>query len=196
MSNDYLSPHLAVYPTLPLFHFNQSLAYGLHLNRLHPFYIPILLSVLLKLDDEDIIRYAAMLIVPSKFPSRSFLLSFSQTECAIMLRACLVIYSLTRGAMVPREGQLEASMAAITGRDSMVIARTGYGKTLCIAIPLLLQPDTMTITISPLKRLQRMQVLDFMHKYNIPTLGINEDTPNSPELWKVRCTANSVCIPK
>ncbi|KAJ7016533.1 P-loop containing nucleoside triphosphate hydrolase protein, partial [Mycena alexandri] len=79
--------------------------------------------------------------------------------------------------------QLEASLASISGRSSSVIARTGYGKTLCIAIPLLLQPDTITVTISPLKRLQKMQVNDFMQKYGIPTIAINEDTSNSPELW-------------
>ncbi|KAJ7635636.1 hypothetical protein B0H17DRAFT_861405, partial [Mycena rosella] len=83
----------------------------------------------------------------------------------------------------PHQGQLEASLASTSGRDSAVIARTGYGKTLCIAVPLLLEPGTITLTVSPLKRLQMMQVRDFMQKYNIPTIAINEDTPQSPELW-------------
>jgi superfamily II DNA/RNA helicase len=75
-----------------------------------------------------------------------------------VLRAYLIVYSLSRGKMVPHQGQLESSLAAMSGRESIVIARTGYGKTLCIAIPLLLQPGTVTLTISPLKRLQHMQV--------------------------------------
>ncbi|KAJ7506368.1 P-loop containing nucleoside triphosphate hydrolase protein, partial [Mycena galericulata] len=80
--------------------------------------------------------------------------------------------------------QLESSLASDAGRDSTVIARTGFGKTLCIAIPLLLKPGTITLTVSPLKRLQAMQVKDFWNKYGIPTIGINEDTSDSPELWK------------
>ncbi|KAJ7241232.1 hypothetical protein B0H12DRAFT_1221583 [Mycena haematopus] len=137
------------------------------LELLHPFYLQILLSVILKLDDEDVVRYSIILILSTRLPSRSFLLSLLAKDRAASV-SC----------------QLEASLASMSGRDSFVIARTGYGKTLCIAIPLLPQPNTMTITVSPLKQLQRMQVIDFMCKYGIPTLGINEDTPNSPELWQ------------
>ncbi|KAJ7482060.1 hypothetical protein B0H11DRAFT_1724134 [Mycena galericulata] len=89
-----------------------------------------------------------MLILPSRVPSQSFLLSLSPKDCANALRACLIVYSLRRGKMVPHQGQLESSLASMAGRDSWVIARTGYGKTL-----LLLQPKTITMTISPLKRL-------------------------------------------
>ncbi|KAJ7771319.1 P-loop containing nucleoside triphosphate hydrolase protein, partial [Mycena maculata] len=86
--------------------------------------------------------------------------------------------------LVVKSFHIKDSLASTSGRDSAVIARTGYGKTSCIAIPLLLEPDTITLTVSPLKRLQMMQVQDFMQKYNIPTLAINEDTSDSPDLWK------------
>ncbi|KAJ7724305.1 P-loop containing nucleoside triphosphate hydrolase protein [Mycena maculata] len=125
-----------------------------------------------------------MLISPLRTPSRTFFTSLSQKECAIALRACLLIYSYTRGKMVPHRGQLESTVASDCGRDSSVIARTGLGKTLCITIPLLLKPGTITLTVYPLKRLQAMQVKDFWTKYGIPTVGINEDTSDSPELWK------------
>jgi len=39
--------------------------------------------------------------------------------------------------------------------------------------------------MSPLKRLQAVQVLEF-ERYGIKTVAINQDTPNDPELWKVR----------
>ncbi|KAF8158781.1 P-loop containing nucleoside triphosphate hydrolase protein [Mycena galopus ATCC 62051] len=129
-------------------------------------------------------KYATIVIVPDRLPPRSFLLTLSPDDCVKVFRACLLVYSQTRGKIVPLQGQLEASLASMSGRDSFVIARTGYGKTLCIAIPLLLEPNSVTLTISPLKRLQTMQVQDFIRKYGIPTVAINEDTPSSPELWK------------
>ncbi|KIJ05207.1 hypothetical protein PAXINDRAFT_141443, partial [Paxillus involutus ATCC 200175] len=49
---------------------------------------------------------------------------------------------------------------------------------------MLLRPGSISITISPLKRLQMTQVLE-CQKYNICTLVINEDTPNDPSLWEV-----------
>ena len=56
---------------------------------------------------------------------------------------------------VPRQFQLEAILATLNGRDSIITAGTGCGKTLCLIIPNLLRPDTI---ISPLKRLQITQV--------------------------------------
>ncbi|KAG2353568.1 hypothetical protein BDR07DRAFT_1309106, partial [Suillus spraguei] len=70
------------------------------------------------------------------------------------LRACLTVYVLTSTVIVPRQFQLEAVLATLNGRDSVITAGTGSGKTLCIIIPILLRPGTVSITISPLKRLQ------------------------------------------
>ncbi|KAJ7254797.1 hypothetical protein C8J57DRAFT_1075908 [Mycena rebaudengoi] len=74
------------------------------------------------------------------------------------LRACLLVFTVTCGNIIPDDLQLQAGLAAATGKESFVIAHTGWGKTLCIAIPILLDPCKITITISPLKRLQQMQV--------------------------------------
>ncbi|KAJ7679965.1 hypothetical protein B0H17DRAFT_943650, partial [Mycena rosella] len=76
------------------------------------------------------------------------------------LRACLLILTVTRGRLVPHDLQLQAGIAAANGKECFVIARRGWGKTMCIAIPIMLSPDRVSITISPLKRLQMMQVGD------------------------------------
>ncbi|KAF9218744.1 hypothetical protein BS17DRAFT_668501, partial [Gyrodon lividus] len=83
----------------------------------------------------------------------------------------------------PRAFQVEASLAILSGRDTLITAGTGSGKTLCLLIPMLLRPKSMSITILPLKRLQMMQVQE-CEKYNIRTIAINEDTPNDPGLWE------------
>ena len=47
---------------------------------------------------------------------------------------------------------------AVVGRDSVIQVRAGAGKMLAMAIPMLMQPNTMAMAISPLKRLQSRQV--------------------------------------
>ncbi|KIK90666.1 hypothetical protein PAXRUDRAFT_151398, partial [Paxillus rubicundulus Ve08.2h10] len=54
--------------------------------------------------------------------------------------------------------QLQASLAILNGKDSIITAGTGSGKTLCIIIPLLLRPQSISITVSLLKWLQATQV--------------------------------------
>jgi len=77
----------------------------------------------------------------------------------------------------------------MSGKDSLIDVGTGYGKTLCMIIPCLLDPQSLAVIFSPLKRLQAVQVLEF-ERYGIKTLAINEDTPNDPDLWKVRSIGN------
>ncbi|KAF9226186.1 hypothetical protein BS17DRAFT_684743, partial [Gyrodon lividus] len=79
--------------------------------------------------------------------------------------------------------QLQASLAILQQCDSVIIAGTGSGKTLCLLIPMLLWPDLISITISLLKHLQTSQVLE-CQKYSITTIAINEDTPNDATLWE------------
>ncbi|KAF9219478.1 hypothetical protein BS17DRAFT_717460, partial [Gyrodon lividus] len=62
-----------------------------------------------------------------------------------------------------------------------VIVGTGSGKTLCLLIPMLLQLDSISITISPLKHLQTSQVLECQN-HGITTIAINEDTPDDATL--------------
>jgi superfamily II DNA/RNA helicase len=60
--------------------------------------------------------------------------------------------------MVPRNIQLQAALASLAGYDSKLISGTGTGKTLTIALPHLLQPDRVSLVVSPLKHLQVTQV--------------------------------------
>ncbi|KAF8432233.1 P-loop containing nucleoside triphosphate hydrolase protein, partial [Boletus edulis BED1] len=99
------------------------------------------------------------------------------------LRMCLIVFFVTRFAIVPRAFQLQASLATLKGLDSIITAGTGTGKTLCLFIPILLRPNSISITISPLKRLQVTQVSE-SENYGIRTVAINEDTPNDPGLWE------------
>ena len=121
-------------------------------------YMPAVLYVLRLLDSDDVNRFAATLLPPQHYPTSQFLSTLSAQDRITALRACLLVYTVTRGRLVPHDLQLEAGLAAENGKETFVIARTGWGKTLCIAIPLLLRPDRISITISPLKRLQMMQV--------------------------------------
>ncbi|KAF8175982.1 hypothetical protein K438DRAFT_1608039 [Mycena galopus ATCC 62051] len=115
------------------------------------------LFVIRQLDTEDILRYASIVLPISRRPTPLFLSGLSDADRTTAWRASLLLFTVTRGKMVPHDLQLEAGIAAANGKECFVIARTGWGKTLCIAIPLLLRPDRISITISPLKRLQIMQ---------------------------------------
>jgi len=97
-------------------------------------------------------------------------------------------------------------LATFNGKDSLVYAGTGSGKTLPIALNILLEDPAkklVTITISPLKRLQITQVYsshprisilttynfleqnDFNEKFRIPTLAVNETTSRDEGFWNV-----------
>jgi ATP-dependent helicase YprA (DUF1998 family) len=76
-------------------------------------------------------------------------------------RACLLAYAVTGGTQVPRELQLRACLATYHAHDSLIDTGTGSGKTLPIALNLLLDDPRLkkiSLTISPLKRLQVTQV--------------------------------------
>ena len=83
-------------------------------------------------------------------------------------------------------------VSLLSGQDTLVDVGTGYGKTLCMIIPCLLDsPGSISIVISPLKHFQAVQVHKFKC-YEITTVAINEDTPNNPELWKVCSSVHSL----
>ncbi|KJA24296.1 hypothetical protein HYPSUDRAFT_136436 [Hypholoma sublateritium FD-334 SS-4] len=84
--------------------------------------------------------------------------------------------------------QLRSILADQLKKDSLVSAGTGSGKTLPIAINILLDDPSknkVTITISPLKRLQATQQEDFKSRYGIRTFAINDDTPHDEAWWTV-----------
>jgi ATP-dependent helicase YprA (DUF1998 family) len=96
------------------------------------------------------------LLPPERYPSQ-FIDSLDDTHRKISLKALLLVYFASKCTIVPRQYQLEANNALEDGRDILVDSGTGSGKTLCQIIPNLLHPNTTSITISPLKRLQILQ---------------------------------------
>ncbi|KAF8906796.1 hypothetical protein CPB84DRAFT_1675288 [Gymnopilus junonius] len=84
--------------------------------------------------------------------------------------------------------QLHAVLADFHHLDSLISAGTGSGKTLPTALKILLDnpaDNLVTITLSPLKRLQVTQENDFNSRYGIHTVVINEDTPRHEAWWDV-----------
>ncbi|KAF8220668.1 hypothetical protein L208DRAFT_1070601, partial [Tricholoma matsutake] len=82
--------------------------------------------------------------------------------------------------------QLHACLATFNRQDSLVDASTRSGKTLPIALSLLLDDPAnhfVSLTISPLKWLQVTQ--NFNKNYRIPTIAINDDTPREDNYWNV-----------
>ena len=101
------------------------------------------------------------------------------------LQNCLLLWIVSFSRLVPWGFQLRVIISTMSGQDSLVDVGTGNDKTLCMIIPCLLSPKTISIIISPLKRLQAVQVLEF-ERYHFKTVAaINKDTPYDPELWKV-----------
>ena len=119
----------------------------------------------------------------------SFIDALDEDDRIICYWAALVCYSVTGSIQVPREMQLRVVLANQTGKDCIVSAGTGSGKTLPIALNALLddpEKSLITLTLSPLKRLQMTQESDFNTWYGIPTVVINEDTPRDDAWWSVR----------
>ena len=58
----------------------------------------------------------------------------------------------------PFSWQLDASQAILCGQDVVVDVGTGSGKTLCFSLPLVLDEDSIVLTISPLTALMINQV--------------------------------------
>ena len=134
----------------------------------------------------DMLKLSYQESIPSDLAlPTSFWKSYGDEKLAIGLHACLAIWVTSGKKIVPNKFQLTATISLMSGQDTLVDVGTGYGKTLCIIIPCLLDsPGLISVVISPLKRLQAVQVLEF-ECYGINTVAINEDTPNDPELWKV-----------
>ncbi|KAF8273935.1 hypothetical protein EI94DRAFT_1563327 [Lactarius quietus] len=93
--------------------------------------------------------------------------------------------------------QLNAILSNYHGKDTLVSAGTGSGKTLPIALNVLLDdPDKCLITLmlSPLKHLQMTQESDFNSQYSIPTIVINEDTLREDSWWSVMLFIYFSCL--
>ena len=127
-------------------------------------------------------------VLPSRLPM-DFLNGLAEKDKTTCLLATLICWCVTGGTQVPRAMQLRAVLADRLRKDTLIAAGTGSGKTLPIALNILLDDPTkklVTITFSPLKRLQVTQENDFNSRYGIPTVVINQDTPDEDNWYQVR----------
>jgi Lhr-like helicase len=88
--------------------------------------------------------------------------------------------------------QLKVILTIKNGKDSLVSAGTGSGKTLLIALSMLLddpEKKLITVTLLPLKCLQMTQESNFNTWYSIPTVIINKDMPREEVWWTVSCVS-------
>ncbi|KAF6761994.1 II DNA helicase [Ephemerocybe angulata] len=111
------------------------------------------------------------------------------------MRSCILLYRASEGKLVPRQFQLESTLALATGKDSEVDAGTGSGKTLCLLLPALLSQGGISIVVSPLKQTQEAQVEELI-RLGVSALAINEDTSKEPELWQAieKCKFNILVV--
>jgi hypothetical protein len=138
---------------------------------------------------EEISNLSDQILPSSKLPI-DFLNGLAVKDKATCLLASLICWSVTGGTQVPRAMQLRAVLADQHRKDSLIAAGTGSGKTLPIALSILLDDPRaasrlVTITFSPLKRLQVTQENDFNSRYGIPTVVINQDTPDDDKWYQV-----------
>ncbi|KAJ7449385.1 P-loop containing nucleoside triphosphate hydrolase protein [Mycena galericulata] len=134
---------------------------------------------------------AAEFLPENSLPS-AYIDSLGQRHKTISLRASLLVHIVTKYGIVPRQYQLEANNGLEDGREILIDSGTGSGKTLCLIIPNLLHPDTSSMTISPLKRLQILQAAE-LERWGIRTICINEDTPSDKELWNALTIIKKIC---
>ncbi|KAJ7285331.1 P-loop containing nucleoside triphosphate hydrolase protein [Mycena rebaudengoi] len=111
-----------------------------------------------------------------------YIASLDSKRKIIALKACLIAHIASGYRLVPREYQLQATIGLEDGRDVLIDSGTGSGKTLCLVLPNLLYPQTTSMTMSPLKRLQILQAAE-LEWWGIRTICINEDMPNDKALW-------------
>lgn len=152
------------------------------------FHVPTLqerLNEIRSLSAEDVHELVSITLPLEKLPI-SYLETLDKDDKTTAYRAPLLSWSVTGNTQIPRELQLRACLATFSCQDSLVDAGTGSGKTLPIALNLLLDDPAnhhISLTISPLKRLQVTQADNFNKNYGIPTIAINDDTPREDNYW-------------
>ncbi|KAF9486495.1 P-loop containing nucleoside triphosphate hydrolase protein [Pholiota conissans] len=117
---------------------------------------------------------------------QEYLAGLQSDDLILCLRVSLISWSTTGGEIVPRVIQLKDVLGDRRGRSTLVSAGTGSGKSIPMALNILLddpRQNLISITVSPLKRLQASQVDYFMERFGIRTFAINEDTPRDEAWW-------------
>ena len=94
--------------------------------------------------------------ISSAFIQKIGLISPTARDTAELAYA--LVYSATKGRICLREDQILAAVHFHEKHDTVVIARTGGGKTMQIVAAALLNPGKIILVMSPLKRLQDSMV--------------------------------------
>ncbi|KAF9044154.1 hypothetical protein BJ165DRAFT_183243 [Panaeolus papilionaceus] len=133
--------------------------------------------------------------LPQELLPHTYINSLTPEERVFCHRASLVCWYATSKTQVPRKMQLRTMVAEIFHKnDVLVSAGTGSGKTLPVALAVLLQdPDDhrITITVSPLKRLQSTQANEFIKRYGIQTVVVNDTTSREDFWWNAHVFGNT-----
>jgi superfamily II DNA helicase RecQ len=87
-----------------------------------------------------------------------FMANLDDIKRDTVYKCCLLLSTVTNGKKIPRKFQLEATLALLAGQDTLIHAATGSGKTLCMVLPALFNTASVSLVVSPLKRLQVLQV--------------------------------------
>jgi ATP-dependent helicase YprA (DUF1998 family) len=95
--------------------------------------------------------------------SEDFVHQFKLREREIIIEAFLQTDFRTHGIQAPRPFQLKCAITLGTGRDLVCTAGCGAGKTLAMALPvMMLDEGKVALTIVPLKLLQQNHVRTFV----------------------------------
>ncbi|KAG1894283.1 uncharacterized protein F5891DRAFT_928440, partial [Suillus fuscotomentosus] len=120
-----------------------------------------------------------------------FMSALSMTQHQQVLEAFSRLDLISQGSQCPKLFQLRCLISLLSARHVVLRAATGSGKTLAMILPLLLSPNKIAITVTPLKLLQRDHVHEF-EQYGILSITINHDTPHDQTLWS-RVSAGAFC---
>lgn len=84
--------------------------------------------------------------------------SLAKAEQQDVADAFILMDEMSSGKKLPRVFQMRSALDVLAGKNLVVRAGTGSGKTLAMALPMLLRPQWIFVTIAPLMALQNQHV--------------------------------------
>lgn len=84
--------------------------------------------------------------------------SLAKAEQQDVADAFILMDKMSSGKKLPRVFQMRSALDVLAGKNLVVRAGTGSGKTLAMALPMLLRPQWIFVTIAPLMALQNQHV--------------------------------------
>ncbi|KAG8730646.1 hypothetical protein FRC10_002454, partial [Ceratobasidium sp. 414] len=87
----------------------------------------------------------------------------------------LVEETKKRTGKEPFEWQLKNAMDRIAGKDTLILAATGSGKSMPSVMPVFVIKRSITWILAPLNVIEEQQV-DVFRKWGVPTVCVNQRT--------------------